>query len=342
MNLQESANKITNKISTTKALVEFVVVALILFAIGYSIHCHITTLLNESIEKSVSRHVGTISHSISREFEKELNEMHLGAAMVEDNQVTVSNLIKISNAFEKRTDKSGMLKRDGRPVDEVSKALPQHEFHELEDVFGGEDVITYHKGQGMIFAVPVEIDGEICLFYHQYDDKEIPKLFSVISYDGEGRVTLGYKTGEWTEISLGENAGKFYDELSTKPGFKEAFFKVINPELLRAEGRVIQQFEFDGEAYIAFSSYVYNRDFAIFGLVKHEAVSAGIDYIHVVMLGVSCLLFLVIIMFGRYKWKITENKMLKQENYLAVKASQTKSEFLSNMSHEIRTPITQF
>ena len=323
---------------TARAIFEFIFFAILLCSIGYFAHCKMTNLLNESMANNVSRHVGTISHSIEHEFKQEIHEMHIGASMVEANQVSVADLINVSNAFEKGTDNSGVLKKDGTPAAGSSDSLPEHEFMELREVFNGEDVIIYHKGQGLIFAVPMMVDDEVCAFYQQYDDKAIPGLFGVISYDGEGRVTLGYKTGEWTEISLGEGSGKFYDELYITPGFIEAYRDAIKDETLD-KGRMVKPFDFDGQSYWIFGSYVYDKDFAIFGMVKREAISAGIDYIHLVMIGVVGLLCLVLIMFARYTIKNVENKELQQERIMALQASQTKSDFLSNMSHEIRTPI---
>ena len=323
---------------TARAIFEFIMAAIVLCGIGYFAHCHINNLLNESMAESVSRNVGTISHSVEHEFEQEIHEMHLGASMLEKGQVSVESLINVSNAFERGTDNTGILYKDGSPVEGSPKNLPEHEFNELAAVFEGEDVIIYHKGSGLIFAVPVELNNEICIFYQQYSDKDIPKLFGIVSYDGEGRVTLGYKTGEWTEISLGEANGKFYDDLYVTPGFFEAYSKAIYNETLE-NGRVVKPFDFNGQSYWIFGSYVYDKDFAIFGMVKREAVSAGVDYIHTVMLGCIGLIMLILIMFGRYSIKNVENKELRQEKLMALQASQTKSEFLSNMSHEIRTPI---
>ena len=323
---------------TARAIFEFFFFAILLCGLGYFAHCQIMHMLNESLVENVSRHVGTISYSVEHEFKQELKEMHLGASMVEQGRVSVNNLIEVSNAFEKGTDNSGVLRQNGEPVSGSLRNLPEHEFNELKAAFEGEDVIVYHRGQGLTFAVPIEINGEICLFYQQYSDIDVPKLFSVVSYDGEGRVTLAYKSGEWIEISLGEDKGKFYDNLATEPGFLKAYSSAIKAQTLK-EGRVVKHFDFNDESYLIFGSYVYDRDFAIFGIVKREAVSAGIDYIHTVMLGAFCLLLLVLIMFARYSYKNVENKELRQEKLMALQASKTKSDFLSNMSHEIRTPI---
>ena len=327
---------------SARAIIEFLVVTILLCAAGYAAHCHIMGMLNNSLKENVSRHVGTISYSVEHEFDQQLNQMHIGASMVEHNQVSVEDLISVSNAFEDGTDNTSVLRVDGTAVIEKLRTLPEHEFKELMDVFDGKDIIAYHKGQGLIFAVPIVVNGEKCAFYQQYSDSELPELFGIKSYDGEGRITLGSdKSKEWTEISLGRDDGKYYNELYRSPGFVKKYADAVVWDTLVSESghRIIKLFEYDGESYLIFGSKLKNFDFTIFGMVRREAVSAGVDYIHTVMLGVVMLTLLVIIMFGRYTIKNAENHELRQERLMALQASQTKSEFLSNMSHEIRTPI---
>ncbi len=323
---------------TARAIFEFIFFTVILCGMGYLAHFQVKEMINESLKESVRKHTNTIVHSIEHEFQQEIKEMHLGASMVERGEVSVNSLINVTNALERGTENTGILRRDGSAVDGSPKNLPDHEFQELTAAFDGEDVIIYHRGQGMIFAVPINVNGEQCLFYQQYSDRDISKLFGIVSYDGEGRVTIGYKTGEFVEISQGE-AGKFYSELYKKPGFADAYVQKINIEELQNERRVVKAFEFDKTNYIIFAALIYNDDFAVFGIVKREAVAAGVDYIHIVMIGGVVTLLLILILFARYTIKNVESKELEQEKLMALKASQTKSEFLSNMSHEIRTPI---
>ena len=327
---------------TARAIIEFVIAAIILGGIGYGAHCRMTHLLNESMAKNVSRHVGTISHSIEHEFEQEIHEMHIAASMVERGQVTVEGLISVSNAFERGSDDTGIVKIDGTPAPGSKNTLPEHELQELKNVFEGRDEIIYHKGQGLVFAVPMIINGETYAFYQQHRDKDLPELFGIKSYDGEGRVTLGSdRSKEWTEISLGRDNGEYYHELYSSPGFVKKYAEEIVWDTLKSQAghRIIKLFEYGGESYLIFGAKLKNFDFTIFGMVRREAVSAGVEYIHVVMLGVVGLLCLFLIMFARYSIKNVENKELKYESQMALQASKTKSDFLSNMSHEIRTPI---
>ena len=343
-NLEDSAKKSDLDIDiirgiTARALFEFIFFAIILFGIGYFAHCQIKHSINTSIEKSVSRHVSTVCYTVEHQFEKEINGMHIGAKMVEENKITIERMVDLANTFEYGNSAIGILRSDGSALSKNSNTLPEHEFIELAKVFeGNQDVITYHKGLGLLFAVPLKLNGETYAYYQKYNDKNIPKLFNVISYDGEGRITIAYKTGEWTEISLGEDNGKFYDQLYKTPGFIEAYRDAIKDETLD-NGRMVKHFDFNDNSYLAFGSYVYGKDFAIFGLVKREVVAAGVDYIHLIMISGTCMFMLLLIMFARYTVKNVQNKELEQEKLMALQASQTKSEFLSNMSHEIRTPI---
>ena len=145
---------------TIRAILEFIIVSIVLCGIGYFAHCHITNMLNDSLENNISRHIGTISHSIEHEFEQEIHEMHIGASMVERGQVTVEDLISVSNAFERGSDDTGIVSKDGTPAPGSFNTIPEHELSELHAVFDGEDAIIYHKGQGLVFAVPMIINGE--------------------------------------------------------------------------------------------------------------------------------------------------------------------------------------
>ena len=326
---------------TARAIFEFIFFAIVLFGMAYFAHCKMTNLINETLKASVSRHMGTISHIVEHEFAQELKEMHLGAGMVEQGKVTVENLISVSDAFEKGTNNSGILRMDGSSIDNNHKTLPQHEFDTLHDVFFGKDVISYHEGQGLIFAVPIKINDEYCAFYQKYSDRDISKLFGVVSYDGAGHILLGNNEHEAVPLTISEEYDEIYEQLFKSSDFLDSFEDNVIEEMDEHDnnGRAVSAYEYNDQSYLIFGVKVYDNKFAVLGVVPREAVSVGIDYIHLVMLGVMGLLFLVLIMFARYSIKNVQNKELEQEKLMALQASKTKSDFLSNMSHEIRTPI---
>ena len=326
----QDENSTKNLVSRTAF--EFVIVTIVLCIIGVFAHHGIQSRINSTLEHSIYRHISTISYSIERTFNERFKILHVVSSWIEKRTIALEEVFRTYELGDGKLV-AGIMRRN-----ENTQNFSEVELKELSRAFEGEDVVFYSRANGLTFAVPVKFDGEDCIYYEQIDNNAIPDLIGIDSYDGEGRVTIGYKTGEWTEISLGENAGKFYNELYIAPGFREAYSKTINIDSLE-NGIAVKSFEFNDESYIAFASYVCNQDFAIFGLVKRDAVSAGIDYVHMVMLGAIGLLILFILLFARYLYKEVENKELEREKSLALQASKTKSDFLSSMSHEIRTPI---
>ena len=321
-----------------RVVAEFLVVATVLCSIGYFVHCQIKHRLNESLEESVMRHIGTISYSIEHTLNRTISEMHFIVNTIESGEITVENLLNVSQAFNDNAYITGIVRRDGTPIAGSAYFLSPEEFKEIAEVFNGEDVIDYRGVNGMIIAVPVYVDGEIYAFYEQYTKRGVEDLLSVISYDGLGRIVLSDFKGNWTEISDATKNNKLFDKIYETYGFSEKYAKKVGEKAMK-EGRAVAQIHIDGVDLVGFAGKIYNDKLMIFGCVTQEAVSVGIGYIHVAFIGATVALCLILIMFARSAVKSAENRELKIQKESALQASKTKSEFLSNMSHEIRTPI---
>ncbi|MBQ9480503.1 MAG: response regulator, partial [Selenomonadaceae bacterium] len=320
---------------TIHAAAEFMIILLVIGGIGWLVHFRLAHMLDDVMERSMLRHINTLTYSVEHQLQRELNELHIGAELVEQKQVDANGMLGVVRIDD--ADKHvGIVSRDGSIL--AGEQFPAANFALLAPAFDGEDVVVYKKGLGMLFAVPINIDDQIHALYNIYNDAGIRTSLGVMSYDGEGRVTIGYRTGDWTEISLGPDEGKFYDELGKNQDFLVAYRTAILGDTINY-GKVVKQFEFDGEHYMIFSSLLRDENFAIFGIVKRDVVAIGIDYIHAVMIGVAGLLIFILIMIGRYLIKSIENKELQREKQLADRSNQMKSDFLANMSHELRTPL---
>ena len=323
-----------------KIIWEFVILAAVLCAIGYFIHCQFLNKINGVIEESVLRHINTVSYSIEHITKRNLRELHVIARTIESGKLPIENFVTISRAFRETTYKSGIIRPNGASlvVDENYLDLSWEEFLAIEDVFNGNDVVAYRGEDGMIFAAPVQINGETCAIYQQFTKQGTAELFSVISYDGQGRITLADGNGSWIKISGDSPNDKLYNELYHSENFAESFRQRI-AGALRDQDKVVDKFEYKGQGFIGFGKRFYDKNLIVFGIVTQDAVAIGIEYIHIILIGVVILLCLVLVMFTRNAIQKVKNKELKVEKEAAIQASKTKSDFLSNMSHEIRTPI---
>ena len=322
---------------TLKALVEFMLIAGILIALGWLAHWRINQMLNESLEESLRKHIRTLGFSVESQFNQELGEISDGALMMRQRILTAQDLINIAEVQGQGTT-IGIVRDDGEMI--AGDPLPHYELEYLYDVFRGEQLIYYDNIIGLLFAVPTEIDGRRCAYYETYDDELLKNEFGVYFYDGAGLVTLGYKEGDWTDFSFDtEDIGLYHaqsEDIEFRRIFKRDVIDVLN---YQKTDTAIAQYTHGGKDYYTFGVKILDGNFSLFGCVPHEAISIGVEYVHTVMLGVFGLLIFVLLIFGRYLLKSIEANDLQHQKLLADRANKMKSEFLSNVSHEIRTPM---
>ena len=213
-----------------KIILEFVILAAVLCAIGYLIHCQFSDRLHKAVDESVLRHINTVSYSVEHALNRNLREMHVIARTIEEGKLQVENFVSISRAFRENTYKSGILRPNGKLLSQTDDFLDLtwEEFLSIQEVFNGEDVVAYGEEKGIIFAVPVHINGENCAMYQQFSKEGTKQLFSVVSYDGQGRVTLADGKGNWTPISVtSPQNDKIYNELYISENFSADFHEKI-------------------------------------------------------------------------------------------------------------------
>ena len=320
-----------------RVVYEFLLIATALCGIGYLIHCGINSKLNAALEENILRHIGTVSYSVENVLNREIKGMHSGAEWIENGNVDIKNFNEIASLLGKTTHFSGIVNRNGTSVVAVRDPFPIEKFSLIANVFNGNDVITYDKDIGLIFAIPTRMNGELCASYQIYSDENLPELFGVISYDGLGRINLANHNREWVELTKTQNDA-MYNELFHVPEFADFWNNNIGKKL-ETEPRAVAYHEYNGQNFIGFGSKIYGGELIVFGIVTLDAVSAGSEYVHIAMLGGMFAMLIILIMSAHAAMKSAENKELKLETEAALQASKTKSEFLSNMSHEIRTPI---
>ena len=306
-----------------RIIYEFVLVATALCGIGYLIHGGISSKLNEALEANVLRHIGTVSYSIENTLNREIKDMHNGIAWFERGEVTLEDFNKISNLLGKSTHASGILRKNGNTLVAHLEPFPVDKIDLIANVFYGQDAVVYDGQVGLIFATPIQMNGENCVFYQIYSNENLPELFGVISYDGMGRINLANRNGDWIELTKTQN-DSLYNELFTARGFTKFFADEVGSKLEK-ETRAVAYYRECGEDFVGFGAKIYGGQLALFGIVTRDAVSAGAEYIHMAMLGGMVAMLVILIMYARASLKSEENKELKLTTESALQANEPRN-----------------
>ena len=332
----------TDKNSKVRALSEFLILSVILGIAAFFSYNKIDSMLKNSLEESVALQSRTIAFSIERQFKEQLNDLKSNAKFIEQNRFETENLIKmLTNKYPGK--KMGIIRDDFSLA--VGNSLDADTIKLFQKVFDGESLVKYRKNVGLIFAVPINFDGQNCILYKCYNDEAFRNEFEVLSYNGAGTVILLNTREDWTVVADGKIL------INTHPDMRAGWEKLGKKLFDGSEGELVTDsgatyYKFHDEDYFIYFSKVEgnyklkNPDgFAISGYVPLESVAVGIDYIYKIMLVTFFAIFLCLIFGVRYMMKKRQAKFFEQEKLLADSANQAKSSFLSNMSHEIRTPI---
>ena len=321
---------------TLRTILEVLTLILIVTVGGLLAYCHISNKLNDALEDAVAKSTKTIAYELNKTFKLEMASLNTRVKMLESGRFPPNTLVDSLINFDNRH--TGIIFPDGNIL--AADSTPEKIFDATQEVFDGEDIIKYIRDVGLIFAVPVEIDGQTCVLFDYYDDETVRKNFNTINFNGDGTVILLNSMQNWIVLADGVkliNTHPDMDDGWEKLGQKAGYNFETND--LKTDAAAVF-YEFQGEDYfVYFATVSQKHNIAISGYVPWKSVAVGLESIYSVMLLVFCLLIMVILMYGRSAYKSSENRLLKQEKNYALQVSKTKSEFLSNMSHEIRTPI---
>ncbi len=316
-----------------RAITEFLILLSVFGLAGYLIYVKIDKELTESLEESVALNSQSIAYGLNKQFDEEFQKLESCAALAEKGEMTYQNLIDVS-VVRMIGESMGILTREGELI--IGDPISEEEFALLKNVFEGERTIKYRKEYGLIFAIPIKVNGQTCLLYDHFTDDAFRKKFNALSYNGKGALFFinGYQQN--TVVKLSEETGdiNFYNEM--KEGRKKLKDKYFSSDRERAAA----YYNFNGEKYFLHLSEINPKyRIAIVGYVSWEHVAVGIDYIYYVMLATFIIVLIALILGVRYLMKTREAETFENEKIMADTANNAKSEFLSNMSHEIRTPI---
>ena len=318
---------------TFRAISEFLIMTSILALIGFFVYNKLDSVLKKSLEESVALQSQAMSFGIQQQFDEEFKKLESCAKLVEQGKMTFENLIDVSLVVA-TGESMGILNKNGEVI--AGTPMTSEQLKLFENVFNGEREIKYRSEYGLIFAIPIKIDNEICLLYDCFDDEIAGKRFGALSYNGEGTLFFvnGKSKNEHLLLSEGTKKLDIFEE--DIKGFKRLNEKFYNNN--RNSSAIF--YNYKGQNYFFHLSEISHKYLiGIIGYVPWRAVAVGIDYVYMIMFVNFCILLLMILFGVRYMMQKRKAEKLAQEKVIADSANKAKSEFLSNMSHEIRTPI---
>lgn len=235
----------------------------------------------------------------------------------------------------------GLLALNGTLIaGDSSVKIEQKEFSGISQSFRGNQYVSYKKGKGVLFSVPVYRGRNVShVLYKLYNENEALNYFDNRCYEGECYTSIRDVNGQVV-------VGSINSSLSENSIWKENNFDEIRgklKKLLNISIASVVREKVDGTPYFFFMADLKLPGLSLVGMVPESVAASGLENITFLIFWVfGLLLVLFLVGFGFIfisERKAEENTTLREEKILAEKASLAKSQFLANMSHEIRTPI---
>ncbi len=287
--------KISEKFSR-KMLGGFLIFAFIMLLVGFLLSRKLNTLLREHITHLVSAEAQQWAELTDTMLNDELDTLKGISKEIENNEEDYKNIVDIYSTVSKGRDCSyGLLRLDGTAI--YGEPLQSSDFSGIRESFRGNPSISYGKGKGLLFTMPVCHNNNVkYVLYKKYATDMIAKNFAIFCFGGDGYVSVQDTDG----LIAIEPKGSV---LARSEIWKSSEYNYVKSELndkLNVSSSASVYCTIAGESYYFFKSDLTWTGMSLVGVVPAKVAENDLENITLLVIWVFSLLFMLFTIVGVY------------------------------------------